>query len=324
VFIHGLFSSAQTWSHFDRLVAEDPALAGFAFFHFEYASPKFRFNPTRRIPNYNDLADSLGTYLQLDLGEFPNMVLVSHSQGGLIIQRYLARMLANSSARQLTRIRRIIMFACPNSGSQIFLIMRMRFAFWRNPQERSLRPIDEAVTEAQRLVLNRVVHATEVDDGQCPIHILPYAGDSDRVVTPTSARGVFPNAGVIPGDHFSIIQPTSLAHRSYTTLQINLLAAVATSGAQQSSGSAAPSDALNTVAVAATPNKDDMSDLFRSMAHSILAGTTNTETEDDARAVDPFLFRWDPRRGTVELILSPVTGLAWVPPRSPEDGESDE
>lgn len=226
VFVHGLFSSKETWGEFDRLMDSDPALVGFDRVYFEYSSPKVRWNPLRRIPNYNDLADSLRTFLEIDVGSYSSIVLVSHSQGGLIIQRYLARMLANGHGRDLARIRRIIFFACPNSGSEAFLLFRRGLIFWRHHQERELRPLNEAVTEAQQAVVNRIAKATRIASDRCPIYVVAYAGDSDNVVTPTSAKGVFENIGVIPGDHFTIIRPDSLKHRSYTTLKYNLLAAL--------------------------------------------------------------------------------------------------
>jgi pimeloyl-ACP methyl ester carboxylesterase len=103
----------------------------------------------KRIPDFNTLADSLGTFLETL--RHPNVVIVSHSQGGLIAQRYLARMVMNARGRELLRIRRVVMFACPNSGSEIFLTLRRAALAWSHPQERQLRPLDEAVSEAQRV-----------------------------------------------------------------------------------------------------------------------------------------------------------------------------
>ncbi len=118
------------------------------------------------------------------------------------------------------------MFACPNSGSELFMLIRRSMKGWRHPQERELRPINEAVNDALRVVLNRVVHATHISSDQCPIPIIAYAGESDNVVTPASAKGVFPRTGIIPGDHFTIVQPDSANHRAYTTLKANLLEAL--------------------------------------------------------------------------------------------------
>jgi hypothetical protein len=133
-------------------------------------------------------------------------------------------MLAAGRGADLARIRRIVLFACPNNGSQFALSLRRRWP-WKNPQERQLRPLDAVVTDTQRIVLNQVVHAREIGGSTCPIPVTALAGESDAVVTPASARSVFPDIGVLPGDHFAIIKPDGVTHRSYTTLKRLLLAA---------------------------------------------------------------------------------------------------
>lgn len=223
VFVHGLRSSADTWSQFVRLIQSDADLDSVRLHTFEYATAFFSFHPARRIPTFNDIADSLRTFLECEIADGTDLVLVSHSQGGLVVQRYLARMLADGRGRDLARIRRIVMFACPNAGSQIFALARRAVFGRRNPQERELRPLEEAITDTQRTVLTRVVNATDVAPDHCRIQIYAYAGESDGVVTPASARSVFPDVGVLPGDHFSIIEPDSHQHRSYAVLKRHLL-----------------------------------------------------------------------------------------------------
>jgi pimeloyl-ACP methyl ester carboxylesterase len=221
VFVHGFLSSAATWSPFLRLIEDDADLAAFETHTFAYPSPPLSLNPLRRIPDIDDVADSLRTYLTHDRAGHSGLVLVAHSQGGLVVQRMLARALAAGAGPELARIRRIVLFACPNSGSDLALLLR-RGSPWRHPQERDLRPLNQAVTDAHRTVVNQVIHATAVTAATCPIPIVAYAGDSDGVVTPVSARSVFPEAGVLPGDHFSIIKADSPGHRSYVALKRHL------------------------------------------------------------------------------------------------------
>ncbi|WP_443673248.1 effector-associated domain 2-containing protein [Micromonospora vinacea] len=221
VFVHGFLSSAATWSPMLRLIETDAAL-GFLDPHtFEYPSPPVSLNPLRRIPDINDIADSLRTYLSHLRDGHSGFVLVTHSQGGLVVQRMLARTLAVGCGPELARIRRIVMFACPNSGSDLALLLR-RSGLWRHPQERELRPLDQAISDAHRIVVNQIIHATAVTAATCLIPVVAYAGERDGVVTPASARSVFPEVGVLPGDHFSIIKPDSHGHRSYVALKRHL------------------------------------------------------------------------------------------------------
>ncbi|WP_326811791.1 hypothetical protein OIE62_13810 [Streptomyces scopuliridis] len=218
VFIHGFLSSPATWEPFGRLIAEDPELAFVEPLLFAYASPALPRVWWRRVPDVDDIAESLKVYLETEAADHRDLVLVAHSQGDLVVQRYLARMLGTGRGADLARIRRIVLFACPNNGSQFALTLRRRWLGW-NPQERQLRPLDALVTDAQRIVINQVVHAREVTGSTCPIPITAYAGESDGIVTPASARSVFPDNGGLPGDHSTVIRPATIADRSYTALK---------------------------------------------------------------------------------------------------------
>jgi pimeloyl-ACP methyl ester carboxylesterase len=226
IFVHGILSSPGTWIPLVRLLRDDAVVAhSYCILKFEYRSPKFNWHPNRGIPDYNTIADSLDTFIDVECADYTQLVLVGHSQGGLIIQRYLSRMLAEGRGVDLCKIRRVVLLSCPNSGSELLLVLRKSAKFWMHPQERELRPLADSVIEAQRRVLNGVVFATEVSPVSCPIPFRVYAGEMDNVVTPVSARGVFPRVGVLPGDHNSILQAESTENRTFTTLRANLLAA---------------------------------------------------------------------------------------------------
>ncbi|MFC7013176.1 alpha/beta fold hydrolase [Streptomyces viridiviolaceus] len=221
VFVHGFRSSPSMWEPFVELIKADAELKFAHPLLFRYATTLRSLHPLRRIPTFDNVADSLREYLDTEGQEYQNLMLVSHSQGGLIVQRFLARMLHEGRGEDLTRIRRIVMFACPNNGSNIGLSLRRRWIPF-NPQERQLRPLDEQVTETQRIVINQVVNATQTTGHSCKIPMQVYAGETDNIVTPASARSVFANAAVLPGDHFSIVRPDSLQHRSFTALKRQL------------------------------------------------------------------------------------------------------
>jgi pimeloyl-ACP methyl ester carboxylesterase len=226
VFVHGLFSSAGVWAVLEALIAADPELTDFVRINrFEYDSPLARLRVDRRIAEMDDIADRLRTYLSAELGNAETVVLVTHSQGGLVVQRFLARMLQRGQGRDLARIKQIVMYACPNSGSEFFLTVRKAAIFWRNPQERQLRPISRAVVETQETVLRAVVNAQGCSDTECHIPIAAYGGVSDKIVPPPASKWVFPLNGMVDGDHFSIVRPASNRGSSYIVLKIALIAA---------------------------------------------------------------------------------------------------
>src|ERR1700722_9348002 len=136
---------------------------------FEYSSPKWNLKPTQRIPDFETVAGSLSTFLDVECAKYRNIVFIAHSQGGLVVQRFLSQMLADSRGRDLARISRVVLLACPNNGSEFLLALRRPFGvLWVHRQERQLRPFVDSVAEAQRRVMKDIIFATSISSGKCP------------------------------------------------------------------------------------------------------------------------------------------------------------
>ena len=178
-------------------------------FTFSYESPKRPRLPfsTVRIPDYDDIAQSLPNFLRPLCDKNIPLVIVTHSQGGLILQRFLSWMIMNGRGRELSIIKCIVMLSCPNEGSEYLASVRAVVGLSRHPQASQLSTLAKDVLQARRVVLQRVVHVHHIDDFSCPIAIHVYSGRSDNVVLRQSAQSVFPNAETLPGDHFSILDP---------------------------------------------------------------------------------------------------------------------
>ncbi|MER7684859.1 alpha/beta fold hydrolase [Streptomyces sp. NPDC097610] len=221
VFIHGLFSSEKAWDPLARLLESDEELTSVTVRRFGYASPRLRrFRPDRRTADYNDLADRLKAFLHYEAAGHDRLVLVAHSQGGLIVQRYLARMINSGQGQQLTKIRGVMLLACLNDGSDFMLPLRS--AGWPgHPQVRALTPLNPDVKDAQRTVLDQIVYAKGV--GASPIPFWVFGGSEDKVVVRASAQGVFPRVFMLPGDHSSIIKPKTHRDPVYVALRTHLL-----------------------------------------------------------------------------------------------------
>lgn len=219
VLIHGLFSSARTWDRLLRHAQTDPTLQHANFRTFEYESPRFRplLSPSR-IPDYNDIEGSLRSFLRLEDEATPPLAIVTHSQGGLIIQRFLASMAERGRARDLARIRFVMLLACPNEGSQYLSLPRRLLGYGRHPQARDLRPLNDDVHRSRQIVLSSIINARSVTDHSCPVPIWAYAGRTDNIVPAASAKGVFSDPQVIPGDHSSILDPEYAGSRTVSEL----------------------------------------------------------------------------------------------------------
>ncbi|GAA4660669.1 FG-GAP-like repeat-containing protein [Streptomyces youssoufiensis] len=224
VMVHGFMSGPKVWEPLRELIIADRSLGFVHPLTFEYATGLLPVSPLRVFPSIDTVADSLREYLATEAGAFDHLLLVTHSQGGLVAQRYLARMLQDGRGRELARIQRLVMLACPSNGSELLLSLRRRALGTRHPQEKDLRPLNDQVSATLRTVVRDVVHAAEVTDRTCPIPVSVYAGESDGVVSRVSAQSVFPDSSALPGDHSSILRADSPQHRTFTTLRRLILA----------------------------------------------------------------------------------------------------
>lgn len=229
--IHGFWSSPATWDRLTGRLGTDPDLAGLRIHAFGYESPKLpRWSVSRaRIPDYNDIAQSLPAYLAAYAPGDSPLVIVTHSQGGLILQRFLAWMLAEGRGRELARVHAIVMLACPNEGSEYLASIRAATGLDRSPQAGQLAVLACEVGDTRRVVLRQIVHATGLDDRQCPIPVYAYSGRTDNIVTRGSAQSAFPTAEVLPGDHFTILDPDRPGNITMLTLKRHLLEAITAS-----------------------------------------------------------------------------------------------
>ncbi len=227
VLMHGFWSSPTTWDPLVAVLQDDPDLADLRIHAFGYESPKLRWPLSQvRIPDYNDIAQSLPAYLATHAPGNTPIAIVTHSQGGLILQRFLAWMLTEGRGRELARIRLAVMLSCPNEGSEYLRSIRAVIGLGRHPQASQLEVLDHEVREARRIVLRQVVNAKVIDDRHCPIPIYVYSGRTDNIVRRESAQSVFPNAEVLPGDHFSILDPDTPDHLTGPILKSSILRAL--------------------------------------------------------------------------------------------------
>lgn len=219
IFVHGFGSSNSCWDQLISLLSKDERITSeFDFKRFEYASDWFEFNPARRIPRLQEISRSLREFI--DSPEFYNreLTLVGHSQGGLVIQSYLAEILQAGEGEKLKALRQVILLATPNSGSTFFSSVRklLSIFFFFTPQERTLRELDPVIADIRKVIIERVVGTKDRSAISWPIPIHSFIGLRDRVVKEASARTPFTAETELDADHSSIICPPNAEDRRYT------------------------------------------------------------------------------------------------------------
>lgn len=154
-------------------------------------------------PLYSDLES------QLRSGQ--RVVLLTHSQGGLVAQRAMLEFFDRGLGRLLDRVSGIVFLACPHQGStrlgSIWLAYQLLSP---SPQGRGLRPLmdDERVHQRFR---DHALVATR-DDYHWPIPVSAIHAIEDKWVTAQSAQGSIGTANFyeVSGRHESIhCQPTT-------------------------------------------------------------------------------------------------------------------
>lgn len=222
VFIHGFLSGPHTWAQMERLLASDPSISErITIYQYEYPSKLVWINRLRRLPSIGDIARGLADFIDLRVVE-KTVLLVAHSQGGLVAQRYIASEVSRPMSSTLDRVTGLLMYATPSGGSDFALSLRRPvFRLLRgNPQERELRPLDEQVNAAQRQIFESVLIPT---DPRYRVRFLAIVGEQDNVVKDVPGRSVFPDTRTLPGDHFTIIKPRDLNDLRYLTLKREIL-----------------------------------------------------------------------------------------------------
>jgi hypothetical protein len=225
VTVHGFWSSPSTWDRLRAVWQADDELEGLQIHGFGYPSPRRRPLPFSwtRVPDLDDLAQMLASEYATVLGRASSIAFVTHSQGGLILQRFLAWMVSEGRAQELARIRTVIMLACPNSGSQYLASIRRALGYGRHPQAGDLEVLSKQVTDTQRAVLARIVNASGVNDHQCRIPFHVYAAGSDAIVPAASAQAAFPGASTLAGNHFTILDPAASGNRTADIVKHHIL-----------------------------------------------------------------------------------------------------
>src|SRR5712692_5762057 len=124
VFVHGFGSSAECWKKVLELFDADNEISGaFDLATFSYPTAWFNKNPLGRIPRIMEIARKLGSDIE-QITSYREITLVGHSQGGLVIQSYLADKLNQGKGEELYPIRQVILVATPNLGSTLFSAFR--------------------------------------------------------------------------------------------------------------------------------------------------------------------------------------------------------
>ncbi len=225
VFIHGLGGNAKTtWGKFPELISSDPILGKsydtdtYGFSTSLFSLPFFSLSPRVQL-----LASGLSTFLINRFGEYDAVTLVCHSLGGLVARQYvleqtLDKVLGQTSGETVVKIRRLVLYATPNNGSELANIGKL--VSWWQPQIKQACNDSDFITTLNKLWLL----LKRKDNLNIPVTFV--MGDLDRIVSPASARPDWDfqySATITGASHTDIVKPSDYYDDRYLTLRGILL-----------------------------------------------------------------------------------------------------
>ena len=199
LFIHGLGGdSRKTWGRFPRLIEQDTDLAGSVDCEFYSFPTKLLSVPfLSSSPKIQTLAAGLDTEIKLRYSDYPRVILIAHSLGGLVARQYLLEM---AMAQQVHKVTGLLLYAVPHNGAGLASVAK--YLSWWQPQLKQLCKnsdfIDTLNTRWTQLNLGESIPAKFI------------VGGTDAVVSEFSAQGYWGNEAVetvIDKGHIDLVKP---------------------------------------------------------------------------------------------------------------------
>ncbi|MCX7293690.1 alpha/beta fold hydrolase, partial [Janthinobacterium sp.] len=221
VFVHGIFGSTRgTWTSgngesFFRLLKSDARLGP------QVDTYAFGFSSNIMAGGSLDIreaANKLQSYLQPSgVLDYPAIVFVGHSMGGLVIMRYLANNL-DKSPELAEKVPLIVLFSAPMEGAQVAQLADL---VARNPALSNLRPVDS--NDVLKQLSDDWASLAAKPRVSCAYETANVSGV--RIVQWGSATRVCIGRPVAidNADHISLVKPDRAMHPSYMFLSGQLI-----------------------------------------------------------------------------------------------------
>jgi pimeloyl-ACP methyl ester carboxylesterase len=197
LFVHGFGSSRKCWARLAELLGGDPRVAErYELAFWDYPTSWVSLNLLGRIPRLAELGRALGNELDGPSYRGRELVLVGHSQGGLVIQSWFAQVLQAGEGHRLRSVRQAIFLATPSLGSTTAMsLRRLVSTLITNPQEVTLRVLDPDVSDIRAVIHERLVAATTDSDLAWRVPVpTTRAWPRCAPATSRSSRPVWPRA----------------------------------------------------------------------------------------------------------------------------------
>jgi pimeloyl-ACP methyl ester carboxylesterase len=219
VFIHGINSSEECWrnkatgAYWPYLLKENDDLSSLGIYSFSYQTNLFS-----GTYNLDDVVGSLKEYLLLDgVIEYPRVVFVCHSMGGIVARRYLVQQENYDLKEKGVKEVGLFLVASPSLGAEYANLFKEFAKILNHSQADALRfsqnntwlnALDQDFLRLNRRSASLTIRGKELVEAQ--FRLLGFRLPMRQVVEPFSGARYFTDPYTVPNsDHFTIAKPES-------------------------------------------------------------------------------------------------------------------
>jgi pimeloyl-ACP methyl ester carboxylesterase len=219
VFIHGINSSEECWrnkatgAYWPDLLKENDDLSSLGIYSFSYQTNLFS-----GTYNLDDVVGSLKEYLLLDgVIEYPRVVFVCHSMGGIVARRYLVQQENYDLKEKGVKEVGLFLVASPSLGAEYANLFKEFAKILNHSQADALRfsqnntwlnALDQDFLRLNGRSASLTIRGKELVETQ--FRLLGVRLPMRQVVEPFSGARYFTDPYTVPNsDHFTIAKPES-------------------------------------------------------------------------------------------------------------------
>lgn len=217
VFVHGIFGTTTgTWTNdngttFFQLVKADPDVGpNVDIYAFGFESKMFGGTGSLDV---REGANKLKTYLyNAHVLDYPAVVLVGHSMGGLVVLRYLASNLDKDDSLA-AKVSLVTLYGSPQEGAQIASIAKLALS---NPALAHMKPVDD--NQWLQQLTDDWTNTKRKPHVVCGYEKAPTYG---VMIVPWSSSNRFctdPGVAIDGANHIDMVKPDRAAHPSVVLL----------------------------------------------------------------------------------------------------------
>lgn len=266
VFIHGFTGADQaTWGPFPELLTADRELTDYVPFFWGYPSElnlaylitKFGWKDDPDIPT---IAEGLRTMLDTGSAGYRKLVLVGHSMGGLVIQKFIVDELRKNRHQHLERLTHVILFGTPSGGHAV----AQWFGLFKN-QVADMSRLSPFIKTLRNDWARLVDGRRAAPDTPVQFLLTLVAGMQDEFVPQWSSLDPFSfgEKAIVPGDHITLVKAQTRNDLAYQVVKQQLLRSTLTFAERQRLNGADPAVVVLMEQIRAAADLEDTDGLQR-------------------------------------------------------------